>query len=275
MSTAHHLTPAQVRHYREEGYLLGLPPIVSPAEIPQLNRDLASLMQLLKPGEDAKEIREWHETSRWLFDICMRPRILDIVESIIGPDFYLWASNFFIKEPNTKDIVGWHQDAYYWPLAPHNTVTVWLAFLDSDAGNAAMKVIPRSHLAGLMKHRRSTQTDSVLTLELENGQFREDTAVSLELKAGEISLHDDRIVHGSGANLSARRRVGLTMRYSGTNVKCDLSVNPHFRQYMCRGTDTFKHNPTGTIPTQPFGRLIRQHISVEEAGPEAEKKLRY
>jgi non-haem Fe2+, alpha-ketoglutarate-dependent halogenase len=274
MRSLKRLSPEQVRFYHEEGYLTGLPPIYTPDEARQLNVDLAHLMKLLAPGESAKEIREWHETSRWLYDICMNPRILDIVEDILGPDFYVWASNFFIKEPRTRDVVGWHQDAYYWPLAPHNTVTVWLAFVDSDRANAAMQVIPRSHLAGLMRHKRSTQTDSVLTLELEGGQFPESAAVPLELKAGEISLHDDRIVHGSGANESNRRRVGLTLRYSGTNVRCDLSVNPHFRIYMCRGVDAFKHNPYGTVPTARFGRVHRRHLSREEAGPDAEKKLR-
>ncbi|MCE9616004.1 MAG: phytanoyl-CoA dioxygenase family protein [Lentisphaerae bacterium] len=273
MAALNGLTPEQVRAYREEGYLIGLPAVFDAAETRKLNADLGELMHLLEPGEGAKEIREWHEASRWLYDVCMHPQILNYVEDLIGPDFYLWASNFFIKEPQSRDIVGWHQDAYYWPLAPHNTVTVWLAFLDSDRTNAAMQVIPRSHLAGLMQHKRSTQTDSVLTLELERGQFREDVAVPLELKAGHMSLHDDRIVHGSGANHSDRRRVGLTMRYSGTNVKCDLSVNPHFRIYMCRGADRFHHNPHGMLPTARFGRLNRQHLSVEEAGPEAERKL--
>jgi non-haem Fe2+, alpha-ketoglutarate-dependent halogenase len=131
-----------------------------------------------------------------------------------------------------------------------------------------MKVIPKSHVAGLIKHKRSTATDSVLSLELEKGTFSENTAVSLNLKAGEISLHDDRIVHGSGANHSDRRRVGLTMRYSGTNVKCDLSVNPHFKTFLCRGVDHFKNNPIGEIPTQEFARLFREHKSVEEARKE-------
>lgn len=268
-----HLSPEQVRRYREDGYLHGLPPVFTPDEILRMNADLAALMALLEPGETAKDIREWHESSRWLFDLCMHPPILDAVESLIGPDFYLWASNFFIKEPRTTDVVGWHQDAYYWPLAPHNTVTVWLAFLDSTPENGAMQVIPRSHHAGLITHKRSTQTDSVLTLELERGQFRADTAVTLNLPAGAFSLHDDRIVHGSGANPSPHRRVGLTMRYSGTNVKCDLAVNPHFRQYLCRGEDRPRLNPAGTIPSARFGRLYRAHRSVEEAGPEAERRL--
>ena len=92
-------------------------------------------------------------------------------------------------------------------------------------------------------------------------------------QSGEISIHDDKIVHGSPANHSGRRRAGLTIRYSSTIVKCDLSVNPHFTTYLCRGVDEYKHNPVGKVPAQRFGRLERKHVSVEEAGPEAEQKL--
>jgi len=38
--------------------------------------------------------------------------------------------------------------------------------------------------------------------------------------------------------------------------------------------DEFKHNPAGRVPTAKFARLYREHMSVEEAGQEAEEKLR-
>jgi len=113
----------------------------------------------------------------------------------------------------------------------------------------------------------------VLTLECESGQFREDAAVSLNLRAGQISIHDDKLVHGSPANHSPRRRAGLTIRYSSTIVKCDLTVNPHFTTYLCRGVDQYRHHPAGKVPAQKYGRLDRKHISVEEAGGDAERKL--
>jgi non-heme Fe2+,alpha-ketoglutarate-dependent halogenase len=267
------LTDEQKKSYEANGYILGLPPVYDAGGVQELNDGLNELLKLLHPGEDAKEIREWHESSRFLYDICTNDTILDYVEDILGPDFYLWGSNFFIKPPRSSSTVGWHQDTYYWPVDPKISATVWLAFEDVDEQNAAMRVIPGSHKAGLLKHSRSTDTDSVLTLELEGGQFRDDAAVSLNLKAGQISIHDDKIVHGSLANHSDRRRAGLTIRYSSTIVKCDLSVNPHFKTYPCRGVDTYKHNPVGAIPTQQYGRLERKHVSVEEAGVEAEKKL--
>jgi len=261
----HRLSAAQKQFYHENGFLIGLPPVYRPAQVAVLNAEYQELLKLLRPGEDEKEIREWHETSRFLYDICVHPQILDYVEDLLGPNYYLWASNFFAKPPRHPSVVGWHQDAYYWPLSPHNSVTAWLAFTDSDEGNGAMRVIPKSQSGGLIKHQRSSQTDSVLTLELERGTFREDEAVPLVLKAGELSFHDDRMIHGSPANNSDRWRIGFTIRYSGTNVKCDLSVNPHFKTYLMRGMDEFRHNPVGTIPVQRFGRLERKHLSIEEA----------
>lgn len=260
------LSIPQIALYRQNGYLVDLPPIYKAEEMAEHNFHLKEIMKLLKPGETAKDIREWHESSRWLYDIVMNPKILDLVESIIGKDFYVWGSNFFIKEPRTTDIVGWHQDAYYWPMAPHNSVTVWLAFSDVNQENGAMQIVPESHLSGVIKHRRSNETDSVLTLELESGSFREDTAVSLCLKAGQISMHDDRAVHGSPANLSDCRRAGLTIRYSSTEVKNDLKVNPHFKTYLCRGVDRYRHNPVGQVPISLYGRPNFKAISKEEAG---------
>jgi ectoine hydroxylase-related dioxygenase (phytanoyl-CoA dioxygenase family) len=151
-------------------------------------------------------------------------------------------------------------------MEPHNSVTVWLAFDDVDEENGGMKLVPGSHKHGVIKHKRSQVTTSILTLELETGTFSEADAIQFKLKAGEISLHDDRAVHGSPANPSPRRRAGLTVRYSGTNVKNDLSVNPNFKAYLCRGVDTFHYNPVGEPPTERFGRPDFKAVSIEEAG---------
>ena len=158
------LTPAQKEFYYANGYLVGLPPIYTREEMARFNAELPELLKLLRPGETAKDIREWHETSRYLYDICLNPKILDLVEGILGVNFFMWASSFFIKEPFSTAIVGWHQDAYYWPMTPQHSVTVWLAFDDVDEENGAMKIIPGSHRGGVIKHKRSSQTDSVLTL---------------------------------------------------------------------------------------------------------------
>jgi ectoine hydroxylase-related dioxygenase (phytanoyl-CoA dioxygenase family) len=117
-----------------------------------------------------------------------------------------------------------------------------------------MQVIPRTHKGGMIKHREAESNTSVLALELEDGTYSPSDAVSLQMKAGCISLHDDALIHGSPANPSDRWRTGLTMRFSGTNVKCDLSINPRFEAFMVHGVDAFSHNPQGAIPIEMFAR---------------------
>lgn len=255
MGSAFRLTPAQREFYLDQGYLLGLPAIFTPVEMARINAELPNLLALLRPGESSGEIREWHHTSTYLHEIVMNPRILDLVEGILGPDFYVWGSAFFIKEPRTPGTVPWHQDAYYWPLSPCNTVTVWIAFDDADEGNGAMKLIPGSHRGGLIKHRATDDAHATLNLGLADGSdFSTASAVQFRLKAGEISMHDDRAIHGSGANPSDRRRAGLTIRYSGTNVKADLAISPDFVAHLCRGTDTYGHTPYAPAPTARYAR---------------------
>lgn len=102
----HRLSEEQQQFYQENGYLLDLPPIYTKAEMQAMNADLPQLLSLLENGETTKDIREWHEKSTYLFDICMNPRILDLVEGVLGPNFYCWASNFFIKDPHSDSTVG-------------------------------------------------------------------------------------------------------------------------------------------------------------------------
>ena len=83
------LTSQQKQFYEANGYMLGLPAVLTPPQVQDLNTGLEELMKLLKPGEDSKEIREWHESSRFLYDICTNNIILDYVEDILGPNFYL------------------------------------------------------------------------------------------------------------------------------------------------------------------------------------------
>lgn len=253
---------ADKSQFKEFGYLTGLP-VFSAPEMDRINDGLQHILALLEPGESTKEIREWHEESRFLLDLCLDDRILDHVEPLLGRDFFMWASNFFIKEPRSQATVGWHQDAYYWPLDPMESLTVWVAFDDVDDENGAMQVLPGSHTGHLVPHVREN-SDSVLSLVADVSGFDTAAARSVHLKRGEISIHDDEILHCSPANPSDRRRAGFTIRFSPNAVRCDLNVNPHFRIFHARG-EPCTHNPVGNEPENLYGRLFREHQSIEEA----------
>ncbi len=242
------MTAIAVSQFEEQGYVTALPVLTSEevAKAQQLYRRLAALVP---PGTSTMAIDWWHQLDRELYELCMHPKILDYVDQIIGPDFYLWGSQFFAKEPGSSTSVPWHQDAFYWPLEPHRAVTVWLAVEDSFAANGAMRVVPGTQNTR-MQHREVHNESNVLDMETCDDQFRLSDAVTLELKAGQCSMHDDNIVHGSEGNQSDQVRCGLTIRFSAGECKCDTSVWPFFKAYWARGVDRWAHNPAGIPPEE-------------------------
>jgi non-heme Fe2+,alpha-ketoglutarate-dependent halogenase len=241
------LTTLERDQYVDRGYVKNLP-VFECAEVKALQDHFETTLTRLPEDLDVNLVNNWHKANRWVYDLCRTSAILDYVEDLIGPDFFQWGGQFFCKLPGMTSKVPWHQDAHYWPLTPHDTVTVWLAFYDSDDENGAMRVVAGSHEAGLFEHNTVDKAENVLNQSIDEDQFLPEDIVTIDLKAGEMSLHDDRLIHGSGPSLSGRRRVGLTMRFCPTKVKCDLSVWPTFEAYQVRGTDEYKHNPVGKVP---------------------------
>lgn len=164
--------------------------------------------------------------ARDFYGFVTHPEILDIVERIIGPDIVMWASALFCKPAATGLEVPWHQDGQYWPIRPRATVTVWIALDDVDRGNGCMRVIPGSHRMGEFSHDVSSREDLVLNNVVNDPRLDLDRARDIELKAGEVSLHDVDIVHGSQPNTSGRRRAGFAIRYMPATSLYDRNIDP-------------------------------------------------
>lgn len=187
-------------------------------------------------GRNAYSINGYQAKCQKLYDMVVDPRILDLVEDILGPNIVCWGTHFFCKMPGDPKLVAWHQDASYWPLSPSKTVTVWLAIDDADAGNAAMKVIPGTHNVGQVEFEETNEEDQVLNQKIINAE-RYGDPMYVEMKAGQLSLHADMLVHGSDANMSDRRRCGLTIRYCTADVRGQY----YARSIICRGSDPSGH----------------------------------
>ena len=242
------LTAEEKAQFSEWGYVKNLP-VFDDTALPVLQSKFRELAALVPDDVDINRINMWHKANRWYYEVCRTPAILDYVEDLIGPNFYQWGGQFFVKYPGDGSIVPWHQDAQYWPLTPRKTVSVWLAIFDSDEDNGAMQVVRGSHTQGEFGHHEVDGPQFVLNQEVDEGCIDESNVVTIDLKAGEISLHDDALLHGSGANRSPRVRCGMAMRFSPTEVKADMSVWPTFEISMARGTDEYRHNPAAEPPT--------------------------
>ena len=103
---------------------------------------------------------------------------------------------------------------------PHNWVTAWLAITDVNEENGCMYMLPGSHEQPLVDHDDTYGEDNILTRGQTIHGVDEASTVPVLLKAGQLSLHHPRVIHGSGANGSSRRRIGFAIQsYVGGDVE--------------------------------------------------------
>ena len=249
------LTKAQIDQYNDQGYLFPFD-IFSAEEITEIRAyffdDL--LPKAMAAGWNSYEITNWHKHCRSVYDLVTNSRILDYVQDLLGETLILRHSHFFAKLPGDGKRVSWHQDASYWPLTPSKVVSAWLAIDDTDVENGAMQVIPGSHKNAQVAFEKSSKTENnVLNQTVHHPEKYGDDPVLLKLKAGQMSLHSDWILHGSEPNISTRRRCGLAMRFLSSDVRAYNGWNQH--SIVCRGSE-----PTGHWANhpRPEGEFIPQ-----------------
>jgi hypothetical protein len=219
------LAPEAIGRFNRDGYLKGFR-VFSEAEMAAHRGYFDALLaRVLAAGGSSYSINTAHLKYGKVYDLLTHPRIVAHVRDLLGADVVGWGSHYFCKLPRDGKVVHWHQDASYWPLSPSKTVTAWLAIDDADRENACMRFIPGSHHFGHLTYRLTEEgEDAVLNQEVTDvEQFG--SPVDVELRAGEISLHSDLLLHGSEPNQSARRRCGLTLRYCAADVRAGLGWN--------------------------------------------------
>lgn len=233
------LRPEQIAHYNREGYIKGLR-VFSTEEIagPRAFFD-GILARVMAQGASSYSIMSAHMKYGAVWDLITHPRIVALVKDLLGEEVVGWGAQFFCKLPGDGKTIAWHQDASYWPLTPSKTLTVWLAIDDADTGNGCMRFVAGSHHHGHLTFRPSSpEEQNVLNQTVENAE-EYGTAVDVELKAGEISIHSDLLLHGSNANHSSRRRCGLTLRYCTPDVRGTMGWDKE--GIVISGADPDKH----------------------------------
>lgn len=249
------LTAAQVAAYNSEGYLSPFD-LFTPREAAANRAFFDRLMAKAgSMGWDRYSLVNFELHCATIWDLATHPRVLDLVEDLLGPQVVCFGTHLFSKEPGDPKRVAWHQDAPYYHLSPSKSLTVWLAIDDVDEENSAMRVIPGSHLAGEVRLLPSAvEEESVLGMTAENAESY-GPPVSINLRAGQASIHSDMLLHGSEPNHSRRRRCGLAMRYLPVDVRALTQYNR--LSIHCRAGDPtgyWAHNarPAGDrVPVPP------------------------
>ncbi len=246
------ITPEKIRSTLDaEGYCFPLP-VFTGGDAARYRAELERCEVLHGGPLGHVQRHKPHLLFRWAAELAQAPKLLDLIEGLLGPDILVWDAVLFTKEPRGPEHLTWHQDLAYWGLAHEDAVfTAWIALSPSTRLSGCMRVIPGTHRRAIQPHRDSYAAHNLLS----RGQsvvmdFDEGSAVDIELAPGEVSLHDGTIVHGSEPNRSDDRRLGFGIRYIPTATR-QLSALPDSAS-LVRGIDRFGHFELEPPPASDF-----------------------
>ncbi|HZO91732.1 MAG TPA: phytanoyl-CoA dioxygenase family protein [Chthonomonadaceae bacterium] len=236
------LTEQQRQHFEEQGYVV-VPGVVDEASLEPVRRAIAKAVEreaqkLYAEGritslyteapftrrlaamhrETGEELGIWNNEvfSRAVYDLLVYPPLLDVVESLIGPEITV-NGDYWVrpKLPGGKLITyPWHQDsAYYGPASiPIPILTVWVPLIDVDEHNGCLKVIPGSHQWG----QRPMRSEEPFLVPVEDVETMGQPPITLPMRVGDVVILSRFTFHGSLRNHSEDVRWSIDLRYSPT-----------------------------------------------------------
>ena len=228
------LTAAEKSRYQDHGIVHPIR-VLTTSQTDHFRRACDELEVQLGGRPRTVEVRQMHLHFPWAYQLATHERILDAVEDVLGPDLLVWATELFAKHPHDGAVsIGWHRDRTYMEFDGEMTVTAWIALSPCTAENGCLRAV-------LEPHRK--QAGGWETRGNHNGESRlpdvPDEAIrDVALQAGEMSLHDIHVLHGSGPNRSSEKRVGFAIRYI-TPAAIPRGQRPP--AILARGQDRYNH----------------------------------
>ena len=186
------------------------------------------------------EHRTWHSQvfSRQLYALMTDPAILDVVESLLGPE--IQHNGDWILRPKLPDMtlqsLPWHQDsAYMVDTEQHHWPTVWVPFVPVNKENGAMQLIPGTHKLPVQAHGKETENQP--TPETDPAEGRE--VAMPELGPGDFIIFHNHLFHRSTTGHAPSVRWSMDFRFSPAGTPIDETLWFHEMRHVVRS----KANP--------------------------------
>jgi ectoine hydroxylase-related dioxygenase (phytanoyl-CoA dioxygenase family) len=219
------LTDQQRDFWSENGYL-AIEAVLSPAEVESLRRSAEALSEQARGltestdrfklkafgtgGRMLQQVAEPHELGGEWMALAWDPRILDVVESLLGPNIQLYYSMLMMKPPREGFEAPWHQDFAFFAHDRADLLACQVYIDDSTLENGCVRVVPGSHKLGLLNHYKDGRFTGIVQGETSAFDAQE---VTLPIKAGGMVFWHSLTLHRSHPNRSERPRRAIVFEY--------------------------------------------------------------
>jgi len=175
----------------------------------------------LEPGHrpDAPRVRRIktpHKHHPFFWDLARSPRLVSILQALLGPAVRLHGSKINLKAPHFGSPVEWHQDWAFYPHTNDDILAVGVMLDDCTVENGAMLVVPDTHRGPVHDHHADGYFCGAMDPSASDVDFA--AAVPATGKAGSMSFHHVRAVHGSAQNLSDKPRALLLYEFAAADA---------------------------------------------------------
>ncbi len=222
MGSRYLVTPVEKERFLRDGYI-HLQGVLSESEVEEIEAVYERFLrrEIAVPGRDFCDMSGDYQKSFEQFSIInvMLPRryfpawqgniyeqrAASIAEQLSGTGMVIDYDQLLAKRPGKDDAIFlWHQDMAYWvDTRDTRTATCWLAVDESTIENGCMRFVAGSHLEPRLRPHLALGGDRAKshTLYTEIDEARENVRY-VPIRRGDITVHNERVIHGSGGNHS-------------------------------------------------------------------------
>lgn len=242
------ITQQQISQYREEGWLV-VPELLNDLMRQRMKEALAQWVEQsrtvdshtevfdLERGHTAAEprlrrIKQPHRHHPVFEEFIRSAPVREVLQALLGPAFRLQNSKLNLKSPRFGSPVEWHQDWAFYPATNDDILAVGVMLDDTSLENGAMLVVPGSHKGPTHDHH-DADGRFCGALDPNTPGLNLEQAVPIVGKAGSVSFHHVRAIHGSAQNRSTMSRNFLLYEVCAADAFPLMGV-PDFAEFNSR-----------------------------------------
>lgn len=279
------LTPDEIAFYRENGYLM-VEDAVSPEQLERLRAITYGLIEksrAVTESDDVYDLDEGHSAERprltriklphvqdpYFWEVLGNSRMTGVLTDLLGPNTMIQTSKLNTKAPGGGAAVEWHQDWAFYPHTNDDMLAFGLMLEDVDDANGPLQVIPGTHKGPVLSHHAPETGLFCGAVDPADPFFEPEKAVTLTGKAGAMTVHHVRTLHGSAPNLSDRNRLIVFYECRAADA-WPLVGSASFSKHAANGAQALWDHLascviTGEMTTEPRAEAVPMRLPLPPA----------